>query len=263
MVSKKSARPKRAAKRTSPPPAKRAAKPAHHSPVKPLPKDKLDAILAQQRTILKNEEQIKKSESAIKSEEHRIERLEAQGVKLERETLKEERKEGHATSKTEKATLAAIGEENVELKRLEQLEEDIKKDVQPHPLTRVTTRDVAKGLVGAFIGVVVHFTFTYGVELAEHLTTQRAAFLYIFTLVIGGVFLYATGFRKIDHKSTWWLLPWRLLVLYSAAIVVTVATVGFFYPAHFMDPSLAFRDIAVINLSAVIGACTADLIGRD
>jgi uncharacterized membrane protein len=87
--------------------------------------------------------------------------------------------------------------------------------------------------------------------------------LLFITFLIGAGFLYGTGFRKVSDKSMLWLLPYRIIVLYVTAIVVTTATLWFFYPEFSHDLSMGFRQIAVVNLSAVVGACTADLIGRE
>lgn len=213
--------------------------------------DKIDTILKQQAEILKNEAAIKKDEEKIVKDETRIERLEEKEVRLEQKAITEEKREH-----------AEVSQENAELAKLEALEKEVKKDVAPHPLTRLTVKDFMKGIVGAFIGVVVHFTFTYGVELAENITAARATALLVFSLIIGTIFLYFTGFRKVD-KSVKWLLPYRIVVLYGTAIIITIVTLWFFYPNFAAEPGLAYRQVATVNLSAVIGACTADLIGRD
>lgn len=202
---------------------------------------KLDRILRQQQQILRNEERISK-------EEARIERLEEREVSLEKEALRRGQKDASAVS--------------LELAKLEELEREVKEQVTSHPLRKVTWRDVIKGMVGAFIGVVVHFTFKYGAEIASKISVARATALFGLTFLIGLGFLYGTGFRNIKDSMLLWLLPYRLVVLYTSALIVTTATLAFFYP-HFMDdPVLAYKQVATVNLSAVVGACTADLIGR-
>ena len=209
------------------------------------PRGKLDAILRQQEMILKNETALKREEDSIKS-------LEQKELSMERQALAGEKEEQH----TEHATEA-------ELVKLEALENEVKQSVREHPLKRVTLKDLMKGIVGAFVGVVVHFTFTYGVEVADRISTARATLLLFLTFLIGAGFLYGTGFRKMEDNKFLWLVPYRAVVLYATAIIVTVATLGFFYPQFFADLNLAYRQVAVVNLSAVIGACTADLIGRE
>jgi len=215
-------------------------------------KSALEKVLAQQTTILKNEKSIQQEERKIQKKEAVIESLEKNEVQLEQQSLIAEQKE-----------LEGQASETKELEKLEALEKEIKSEVMPHPLTKVTLKDFVKGIIGAFVGVVVHFTFIYGVKIAEYITITRATFLLFFTLFIGAGFLYGTGFRNIKDKSVIWLLPYRLIVLYSTAIIVTTTTLAFFYPHFFENFDLAFRQIAVVNLSAVVGACTADLIGRE
>ncbi len=108
----------------------------------------------------------------------------------------------------------------------------------------------------------MHFTFTYGAELATHISTARAGLLLLITLLLGAGFLYGTGFRNVNDPTILRLFPYRLILLYLTASIVTLATLAFFYPGFLNDANLAFRQVAVVNLSAVIGACTADLIGR-
>jgi hypothetical protein len=108
---------------------------------------KLDKILKQQSRILKGEASLQKETDRV--------------GQLEQQALLEEQKENQEQKI-----------ENTELMKLEQLEQDVKKEVAPHPLTRVTSKDIMKGIVGAFVGVVVHFTFMYGVKVAEHITTS-------------------------------------------------------------------------------------------
>jgi uncharacterized membrane protein len=230
------------------PPARKRPAPSAAPAPPPAPEEQSAQLI----TILKKEDQILAREQKIEKDEKRIEHLESTEVQLEHEAIAEEKKEDVTQQ-----------QENTELAKLAKIENEVRNEVLQHPLTKITLKDFMKGLVGGFIGVVVHFTFTYGVELAQNISVTRATVLYLLSFLIGAGFLYGTGFRKITDKSILWLLPYRILVLYSTAVLVTFCTLAFFYTHFFVDLSLAYRQVAVVNLSAVIGACTADLIGRE
>lgn len=185
---------------------------------------KLNLLLKNQRTILKEERKIER-------EEEHLEREESGELK--------------------------------ELRHLRALDSEIAKELGSHPLTKVTIRDVAKGGVGAFVGVVAHFTFFYGIEVAEWLSFSRATALYPISLFIGGVFMYATGFRKVKDKKILHVLPIRLVVLYVTALIVAASVLAFFSPEFLHYPELAYKQLSTVTLIAIIGACTADLIGKE
>ncbi|MBS3125628.1 DUF2391 family protein [Candidatus Woesearchaeota archaeon] len=149
------------------------------------------------------------------------------------------------------------------LQQLEAIEEQVVKELGPHPLTTITSRDIARGTVGAFIGVVAHFTFFYGIEVAEWLSVTRATLLYPLSLIIGGIFMYATGFRKINDRRVLAFLPTRLIVLYIVALLVSALVLFFFSPEFTHTFETAYKQLATVTLIAIMGACTADLIGKD
>src|SRR3989338_6581049 len=122
-------------------------------------------------------------------------------IKLEIKTEKEERKELSG------------------LERLEALEKEIEKEVGPHPLRRITYKDIAKSSVGAFIGVVAHYTFVYGIKVASEIDLARAIILFPISYGIGGIFMYATGYRKIKDSRVKFFLPLRLTVVYFTALI--------------------------------------------
>ncbi len=185
---------------------------------------KLDVLLKNQSKILKEEKKIEREEERLESEE---------------------------------------SGELLELRKLRELDTEIAKEIGEHPLSKVTIRDVAKGGVGAFVGVVAHFTFFYGIEVAEWLSFSRATALYPISFFIGGVFMYATGFRKVKDKKILHILPIRLIVLYITALLVAAAVLAFFSPEFLHHPELAYRQLSTVTLIAIIGACTADLIGKE
>lgn len=175
----------------------------------------------------------------------------------------------HMTStqdRIEKKTTKVAQDEKAELEALEDIkkfEEKLKKAVGPHPLRRMTYKDIAKGSIGAFFGIGAHFTFYYTVKIAANLSFSRAVMTFILAYLIGGVFMYFTGFRKIKVKKVMWFLPFRLTILYSTAIATAFFVLLFFEPHFLSSFDESFKQLATTTLSATIGACTADLIGRD
>lgn len=152
--------------------------------------------------------------------------------------------------------------ELTELEKLERLEARLARAALPHPLRRITLKDIARGIVGAFFGAVAHYTFIYGLKVAELIDVRRATLLFVLSFVVGGVFLYVTGFRKIRDPKILSFMPIRLIVLYMISIVMAVLVLLLFMPgfgAVFID---SYKQVATITLIAVLGACTADIIGK-
>src|SRR3989338_4274006 len=54
-----------------------------------------------------------------------------------------------------------------EEKKVEAIEKRIEQQVTPKPLKALKFTDINKGIVGAFIGVVAHYAFIYGREIAK------------------------------------------------------------------------------------------------
>lgn len=157
-------------------------------------------------------------------------------------------------------------QETEELKRLSELEaveREIVREVGSHPLKTITYRDVAKGSIGAFVGVGAHYTFVYGVKVAAEIDVARATLLFPISYALGGVFMYMTGFRRIKDPKLLSFLPLRLTVLYATAVITAVLVLLLFNPDFFSDFWMTYKQIATVTLSAVIGACTADLIGKE
>ena len=144
-----------------------------------------------------------------------------------------------------------------------ELEREIKEQVSPHPLRRITIRDISKALIGAFIGIISHFAFSEGAHLAEGVSVGRASFILLVSFLIGFIFIYLTGYRKILDRKLLFFLPVRLVAIY----LVTLATVFFvLYTFNFTvgaDISVIYKQVAVVSLPAIIGASAADLIGRE
>ncbi len=196
-----------------------------------MKKPTLQTINTKLDEVLKNQKKLLSEEKELESEE--------------KEIIREEKKELNA------------------LEQLKKLEEEIRKDVGPHPLKRFTTQDAARGVIGAFFGSVAHYTFIYGMKVAESIDVYRAGLLYLLSFVIGGVFLYATGFRKIKDPKLLKFLPMRLTVLYITSLLMAVVVLLLFNPgfgSNFFD---SYKQVATVSLTAIIGACTADIIGKE
>ncbi len=207
--------------------------------------EKLDQILAKQGTISHEEsileheeEKIEQEEKNIEKEERKLESIERQNQSLEQQEL-------------------------AEIHKLEQIEKQIEQNVEPHPLRKITLQDLARGAVGSLFGAVAHYTFIYGLKAAEHIDLLRASVLYVISFVIGGVFLYFTGFRKIKDPKVLSFLPIRLMVLYSTAVVTSIAVLAFFTPEFGTSFAESYKAVATVSLTAMIGAATADLIGKE
>jgi len=151
--------------------------------------------------------------------------------------------------------------EKEQLKELDELEKQIKQQVGKHPLTRITIRDVFKGMIGAFVGVISHFAFTKGTELAANISNVTAGSLYFISFIIGGILLYATGFRKVKQIKLFSFLPLRIVVLYIVALLTVIAVLTLF--DQYGSINELYKQVAVVSLPAIIGAGAADLIGRE
>ena len=169
---------------------------------------------------------------------------------------------------TEEKELEAIQHEEEReleaLKGLEELEQEIKREVGPHPLAKITYRDVTKGMIGAFFGIVGHFAFFYGNRIAEAITILRAHALILTSLGLLILFMYFTGFRSISKGKHWWYAPLRIVIIFTVAHAV-ITFVLFLFGMITPDMTIAsiYKNVATVSILAVMGAATADLIGGD
>ena len=159
--------------------------------------------------------------------------------------------------------LAFEKREESDLEKLERIEQEIKNDIGEHPLAKITYKDVVKGLVGSFIGLAIHYTFVYGVKISEELTMTRATLLFPLTFIVGLLFIYTTGFRKVKDKELLWFMPIRLIVLYVCSLIMSVLVLFIFYPEFGQSFDISYKMVAGVMLAAVVGACTADLVGKE
>ena len=150
-----------------------------------------------------------------------------------------------------------------ETKKVEQLEKEIKKEVTTKPLTKFNVKDLNKGIIGAFIGVVAHFAFIYGKEVAKQITITRATVLIIFSYMLIIILMYETGYREIKEKRLLNILPARATVIFITSILVILLIFFLFNQIDFSDITSLYKQIAVTSVLAALGAGTADLIGRE
>ena len=168
--------------------------------------------------------------------------------------------------KKEMEVTAILAEEKKierETEKVEKLEKDIKKEVTAKPLKELSLRDLNKGIIGAFIGVVAHFAFVYGKEIATQISTIRAAVLLVFSYVLIILLMYETGYREIKEKRLLGVLPKRATAIYITSIIMIPVIFFLFNQLSFSDPIAVFKQIAVTSVLASVGAGTADLIGKD
>lgn len=218
----------------------------------PVKKRKNEILLRLDR-IEKNQKKLLKIQESILKEEERIELDEKKSLELENEELKEEKK-------------IELGEQEEleEIKKLEELEKQIEKELKVSPLKKVTQRDVIKGMLGALFGVVGHFAFAKGVELAEHYSFTRSTFLYLISFFIIVLFLYFAGFRKVDDAFVFKVLPIRAIVIYISAIITVLLVLFLYGKISFQTEfQVIYNTVAAISVLAVLGAGTADLLGKE
>ncbi|MGV8171498.1 MAG: hypothetical protein ACP5OA_02270, partial [Candidatus Woesearchaeota archaeon] len=150
-----------------------------------------------------------------------------------------------------------------DIEKLEKIEKEIKTKIEEHPLAKVTFKDLTKGMIGAFIGLAIHYTFVYGVKVSEGLTMTRATIMFPLAFFVGLLFIYATGFRKVDDRRLLVYMPIRMLVLYICALTMSILVLILFYPSFGHEFEESYKMIAGVMLAAVVGACTADLVGKE
>ncbi|MCF7872567.1 DUF2391 family protein [Candidatus Woesearchaeota archaeon] len=189
---------------------------------------------------------------AILKEEKEIENEELQEIDLEKKQIDQ----AHAIHIEE-------AEELAQLAKLEKLEEEIKSQVLDKPLKKITMRDITKGIIGAFFGIVGHFAFYKGVEIGSHFSYMRSISLLLLSFFIVVIFLYFAGFRRVDDHFVMKILPLRAIVLYVVSLLTVVLVLFVYGKISFTTPfHEIFGIVSAISVLAVIGAGTADLIGK-
>jgi len=187
------------------------------------------------------------SPAPLKNVEYKLDNIEKEEKQLEKKEISLMAEEKKIEKETEK---------------VENLEKKISKEVETKPLTRFNVKDLNKGIIGAFIGVVAHFGFIYGKAIAQYMTTARATVLFIFSYLLIIMLLYETGYRDIKEKRLLGILPRRATFIYLTSIVVVIVIFYLFNMLDWTDLNGLYKEIAVTSVLASVGAGTADLIGR-
>ncbi|MFH1400111.1 MAG: DUF2391 family protein [Nanoarchaeota archaeon] len=232
---------KRAPAKNAPPSAQKATLPAAPEPI-PTTEDiskKIDKLLAKDEEILFEEKKLER-------EEKRIEELERHGSEEE-----------HKLEKIE-------NQEMQKLRELQKLETSIRREVSPHPLKKITYRDITKGAIGAFVGVFGHYSFYYGLKLSQDITMLRASLIYVLAFIMALGFLYFSGFRRIKEVRRFKYVPIRVFIIYITTFLVIVLVLALFNQISFSMPfQELFRIIAPDMLLGILGASAADMIGGE
>lgn len=203
--------------------------------------------------ILKKLDRIEKAQTILQNEEEQLIHDEETMLSMEKKGISEE----SIIEKKEDETID-------ELKKIEELEKNIKEGLKDTPLKRVTYKDVTKGMIGAFFGIVGHFAFVEGTHISEEFSFLRSTMLLVTSFVIILIFLYFSGFRKVNEKFVFEFLPLRAIVIFFSSIL-TVFFVLLIYGVIGANTSFIhiYNSVAAISILAVLGAGTADLIGKN
>ncbi len=148
-------------------------------------------------------------------------------------------------------------------KEIDQLQKDLEKEVGSHPLRKITYRDFGKALIGAFIGVVSHFAFLEGAVLSEKLSIFRATMILITGYVLGIIFIYVAGFRKVKQINVLKFVPLRITVIYIVSLFVVYFVLFLFGLTEHSTGVEIYKQVAAVSIPAIIGASAADLIGKN
>mgnify|MGYP006282693143 CR=1 FL=1 len=209
-------------------------------------KERLADIEKKLSKVIQNQEKLKKLQQQALSGQEKLDDYASDEIKEEKELEKLEQKELS------------------ELDTIINLEKEIKKSTGHSILRKITYRDFVKGGLGAFVGVVGHFAFVKGTHLAHDVSFLQATILLVVAFIIGLLFLYYSGFRKVKKIKFLSFIPMRAIVVYLAAITVVVLVLllfGFITPANSFGE--VYKMVASISILAMLGAGTADLIGEN
>jgi uncharacterized membrane protein len=150
-----------------------------------------------------------------------------------------------------------------ELENIAQIERDIEKKLSYSPLKRVTHQDITKGVIGAFFGVVGHFSFKEGIRIGQAHSLMNSTVLLLTSFLIIIAFIYFAGFREVREKFFFKILPLRAITIYASAIITTIFVLFIYGEITLVTPlEQVFSSVAAISVLAVLGAGTADLLGK-
>ena len=186
-------------------------------------------------------------------------------VKLIGFTKMAKRKSSRKSAEMRELKKIEAEEENIELE-LKKFERDIEKlrtEIRPAAIEKFTTKDVARGIVGAIFGMSI-MAWHEGVRNAAiEMSFANVIAIVLLTMVAGTSVLYFSQYRKIKEK---WivqqLLPKRFVFLYALAmgIVFSVYVLFNIIQIGTTPTEDIIKLILVVSLPAVIGASTADII---
>ena len=186
-------------------------------------------------------------------------------VKLIGFTKMAKRKSSRKSAEMRELKKIEAEEENIELE-LKKFERDIEKlrtEIRPGAIEKFTTKDVARGIVGAIFGMSI-MAWHEGVRNAAiEMSFANVIAIVLLNMVAGTSVLYFSQYRKIKEK---WivqqLLPKRFVFLYALAmgIVFSVYVLFNIIQIGTTPTEDIIKLILVVSLPAVIGASTADII---
>ncbi len=217
--------------------------------------------IAKPKRLKKTSQEAPKMKTPFKEALHELEIL-AEEKKVEHKIEDVEKKEEEIEKKESELVKEEKGIRK-ETEKIEHLEKEIKEEVKAKPLTKFNIRDLHKGIIGAFIGVVAHFGFIYGKAIAKYMSISRATLLIAFSYLLIIVLMYETGYREIKEKRLLGILPRRATLIYLTSLIVVIIIFFLFNLADLSDPVGLYKEIAVTSVLASVGAGTADLIGKD
>ena len=197
-----------------------------------MKKSKIDLVLENQKKLAKNQEKIIKEEVEIRKVEESI-------------NIKE-------------------GLEEKRLKELEVLEENIKNNLDAS-IVRVTKRDIFKGFVGSTFGVLGHFAFYKGYEISKEIDLIQATILIVVAFALLNIILFYAGFKNIEKTYILKFMPKRCIILFVVSIFSIFLVNSLFGKLNIFEDSFIeiYKLISANILLAIIGAATADLIGKN
>ncbi|MFP4568074.1 MAG: DUF2391 family protein [Candidatus Woesearchaeota archaeon] len=131
-------------------------------------------------------------------------------------------------------------------------------------LTKVTYKDVFKAIIGAFFGIMGHFAFAKGVDIAHNYSYLRSSILFLTSFIVLIIFIYYTGFREVKPHFFLRLFPARASVIYISAIITVVVVLFLYDIINLNTPfNIIYNYVAAVSILAVLGAGTSDLIGGE
>lgn len=199
----------------------------HKTPIKNSLNEKLDLIISNQNKILSKEDEIQELEKQDLAQDIQV-------TKSEEETLSE----------------------------LAKIEAKLNSSITK-PLKLVTKRDIFKGFIGSFVGVMGHFAFSKAADIADTLSIYQTSILYIVAAVIIVIMLYYTGFRSIEKQIVLKFMPLRAVTLYTVSIFTIIFVNILFGKIHFpLEFIEIYKIVGASIILAVMGAGTADLLGK-